>query len=228
MTLRDSVTAIVVNYKTRELIETCVRSFVKYYPGVLLLLIDNHSQDASAKFCKQFASDHNAVRFFSMPKNVGHGPAMDFGVRLVKTRYFFTLDSDSEMLKRSLLEHMLKRFNKNDNLYAVGWLRYVNEDGVAARGNFNKHKFLPYIHPHAAMFDRWKYVKLPPFAYHGAPCYFNMVGARKAGYAVVDFANLKQYVKHEIAGTRRMWGGAWDIRDKPPTKEWKRKDTYPI
>jgi len=224
------MTAIVVNYKTFELVRTCLKTFTEAYPAVPIILIDNNSNDKSSEFCKKVGTNNPNITFVQLHGNVGHGPAMNRATKMVTSKYFFTLDTDCTILKGGFLEAMLEKFN-NDNVYAVGWLRWVNESGVAADPaklkEHSKKKFTPYIHPHAAVFDREKYVGMQPFDYHGAPCYNNMVSAKKKGYKVVDFP-VKEYIKHLGAGTRRMWRGAWDVKDKAPLKEWKKKDNYPL
>jgi len=225
--LSDKITTIVVNYKTKALTETCVAGFVKCYPDVHMVLVDNRSEDDSSEFCKRFAQAHEQVTLMTFPKNIGHGPAMHAAVKKIATDYFFTLDSDCIIRQCGFLEKMLEQLASNDKLYAVGWLRYVNMDGVAASGKFDSSKLLPYIHPHAAMFKRDAYFKLDPFVYHGAPCICNMRTAKVQGYAVKDFP-VKDYIEHLAAGTRRMWKGAWDIEDKPPVREWRKNDNYPV
>lgn len=110
--------------------------------------------------------------------------------------------------------------------YAVGWLRYVNVDGVSTTSK-DVSLYCPYVHPYAALFDREIYVKLDPMRNLGAPCVFNMRDARDKGYQVASFP-IEQYCKHLIAGTRRMWSGHWYPGDKQPSKTWNDKDSYPI
>ena len=230
MTNISDVTVIIVNYKTQKITQECVVSLVRLFPNVSILLVDNHSQDKSSKYCKRVSKKVPTMSLLEMDKNVGHGPAMNRAIHTISTRFFFTLDSDCRILKRGFFRPMLNEFD-NPWMYAVGWLRWVNTSGVAARPGLvndnNKHKFIPYIHPHAALFDREKYLALHPFEPHGSPCLSNMVWARKKGFAVRDFP-IQEYIKHLGAGTRRMWGGAWDIADRKPITKWKKNDNYPL
>jgi len=207
-----------------------VSSLVRLFPDISVILIDNYSQDESSSYCERVAKKISTITLMQLERNVGHGPAINKAIRNVGTRFFFTLDSDCEVKKRGFLRPMLDKFD-NPNLYAIGWLRWVNELGVSVVPNCVndkvKHNFTPYIHPYAALFDRKKYLTLPPFDYHGAPCMHNMMGARQKGYVVKDFP-VQQYIKHLGAGTRRMWEGAWDVRDRPKKRKWRANDNYPL
>jgi len=119
---------------------------------------------------------------------------------------------------------MLVEFKKNKELYAIGWLRNVDKfSGVPM-----KMKGMPYIHPHAAMIDREKFLQIAPMTHSGAPCTANMRSALAKGYKLRDFPLLQNYVKHLVAGTRRRFGGHWRPGATVRPKAWKSKDCYPI
>ena len=155
-------------------------------------------------------------------KNVGHGPALNQGIRLAKTRYVFLYDSDASLTRAGLLEAMLAEFAKKPKkLYAVGWLRKVDKfSGVSTtRGGMS------YIHPHAAIIDREKFLQLTPMEASGAPCTGNMRSALAKGFQLQGFP-VQRYVKHLVAGTRRMFHGNWKPRGA--VRAWKANDRYPI
>lgn len=220
------ITVVCVNYKTEQLTEAAIQTFRNFYPEVKIVLVDNHSQDKSTDLAKQLADENDNIVALLAEKNIGHGPAMNWAIRdCVETPYAFLLDSDTETIKGGFLELMIKKLETKSNNYAIGWLRHVNTDGVAADGPGKQ--FTPYVHPYAALIKLGIYYQLPVFEYHGAPCLANMTKAKELGYTVLDFP-IQDYVKHLVAGTRRMWKGAWDVRDKEPTKAWSRGDSYPI
>ena len=218
------VTVICVNYKTEWLTREALQTFRRFYPKVKIVLVDNHSQDKSTALIKRLGQ-HDLITPMIMDRNVGHGPAMNKAIiDHVQTPYAFLLDSDTKTIKGGFLEIMLKRLEQPLH-YAIGWLRHVNTDGVSST---TKHKkYTPYVHPYAALIKVGLYLELPPFEYHGAPCLANMTKAKRIGYKVFDFS-IQSYIEHLIAGTRRMWKGAWDVKGKPPTKVWDRKDSHPI
>lgn len=219
-------TVICVNFKTEFLTKTAVTSFRSFYPDMPFVLIDNGSQDESAKWCRQYA-DKNGLVFVAHDTNIGHGPALHKSILDIDTHYVFTLDSDTETKNGGFIDKMLARFENEPLLYALGWLRFVNFDGVAASGQFDKSKYTRYIHPYAAMYDREKYLELEPFVYHGAPCRNNMQSAKKKGYKVDSFP-IETYIEHIKAGTRRMYEGRWNPKQDEKPREWRKDRNYPI
>lgn len=224
------ITTVIVNFKTRKLTETCVRSFRGFYPEVPLILVDNGSGDGSAELIKKLSMEEGIAVVLN-EENIGHGPAMHNVIETLTTRYVFTLDSDCEVFKDGFLEQMLDEFAADPNLYAIGWLRWVDrESGVPLDWHVQappKEKFCPYIHPHAAVYDVEKYHTLQPFGHHGAPCLWNMLSVAEKGYGLRDFL-IEKYVKHWIAGTRRMYGGKWNPHTKERPGMWKANDNHPI
>jgi len=219
------ITCVLVNFKTKHLTEKALETFRKFY-AYPLVLVDNHSDDESTEFCKNVGSCYNDITVILNNKNIAHGPALHQGTMLATTDYVFTLDSDTETLQGGWIEQMLQKLQATENSYAIGWERYVNLDGVS--GIKHGHNLTPYIHPYAMLFERAKYLTLPTFANHGAPCVFNMYEAHKRGYALIDF-NLQPYIKHLIAGTRRMYKGHWYDGDSNfQYTPWDAKKTYPI
>ena len=209
----NDITVIVVNYKTEDLTRQCVETFRAHYPTTPLVVVDNGSDDDSTLYVRTLTDDHTTISLNS--DNLGHGPAMHQEILTLDTPYFFTLDSDCVTRRGGFLELMLERFKLNSNLYAIGWLRYVHPDsGVAARRR-NPH-LIPYVHPSAALHDRLKYLTLPPFYHRGAPCVDNMREATVTkGYDLESFP-IAKYIKHLVAGTRRMWRGDWNPGKRRP------------
>lgn len=219
------VTMICVNYKTEWLTRDAIRTFRQFYPTMKIVLVDNNSKDKSTQLIKRLGQ-HDLITPMLINHNIGHGPAMNRAIRQhVKTPYAFLLDSDTITKKGGFIEAMLAKLQEAPLNYAIGWLRRVNQDGVAY-GVVGK-SGIPYVHPFAALIKLELYYKLPPFEYHGAPCLSNMRKARTLGYNVFSFP-IFQYVRHIVAGTRRMWNGQWDIKDKPKQKAWNAKDDIPI
>lgn len=200
--MRNLVTVLTVNFKTPELIYTAVCSFREHYPSVPYIVIDNGGCQRSVNLLRRLP-----VALIENEQNIGHGLALNLGIELVDTPYVFLLDSDTKTEKSWFLELMLKEFEKDSNLFAIGWLRKVNNSGVAYRGSTNKG--IEYIHPYACLMDVGKFQQLKPFTQQGAPAINTMRDAKKKGYTVKDFP-IAKYIFHKVAGTRGMFGG--DIR----------------
>jgi glycosyltransferase involved in cell wall biosynthesis len=216
------VTAIVVNFKTKHLVKQAVQTFRKFYPGVPLLIIDNASRDTSTEWILSKSSE--TISSIILDTNIGHGPALDLGMKTIGTRYAFAFDSDIKFHHGGFLQKMQRAINGK---YAVGWLRWVNRNGVAARGRFDKSRFCPYIHPCFAMFDLEIYKKLKPFVNKGAPLVDNMHDARNQGYRVGSFP-FEKYADHLVAGTRRLYFGHWFAKDEQPKQKWNPNAKIPI
>lgn len=207
----DLVTVVIVNFKTKRLTKVAVETFSAVYKNVRIILVDNGSNDDSTEWIKLLSGNITPVL---LPTNIGHGPAMDLAIKdYVSTKYVFTLDSDCEVFRYGFLARMKYRLEKSQNGYAIGWKRWVNENGVATTKTKDIPPGLrPYIHPSAAMYNIEIYKSLPPFLHHGAPAIENMRTSHERGYELFDFP-VSQYIKHKVAGTRSMYGGRWQIKE---------------
>lgn len=220
------VTCIIVNFKTAKLTETALTTFVLQYPFVSVLLVDNGSDDDSANYVRMASESFNTVTAILHDANIGHGPAMHRAILQATTRYVFTLDSDCVVEEGGFLERMIKDFQSDDGLYALGWLRKVDPlIGVPVPDRMTN--YLEYIHPSAALYDREKYLQLAPFSHSGAPCTDNMRGAKKVGFRVQSFP-IEKYIEHLKAGTRRMYKGKWNPKQDEEAGAWKKEGNWPI
>lgn len=230
--MENLITCIIVNFRTKKLTQAAVSSWMREYPNVPIVLVDNASGDDSTDLCRKFGEQHDHIRTLLNDDNIGHGPAMHRAIGSVHTSYIFTLDSDCEILKGGFLEKMLERLKDAERGYAVGWRRWVDkQSGVPIEWRLDSppkaDKFIPYIHPHAALYDLAKYTTLPAFFHHGAPSLRNMRRAHQVGYKLIPFP-VKDYVKHWEAGTRRMYDGRWNPRASERPKPWKENQRFPI
>lgn len=216
-----SVTVITVNFKTPDLLRLAVTSFKRHYPRVSMVLIDNGGCGQSLAAQAELSLAFKNIRTLHNSRNIGHGPAMCQGFKLCRTDYVFTLDSDTETVKGGFLERMLECFARNENLLAVGWLRWVNKNGVAAKRKGGQH-VNPYVHPYAALMNLEKYRTLTPFKHRGAPSVGTMLSAVRRGYDLESFP-IEEYVKHKIAGTRGRFGGNWSPKTRQRMEPYKRK-----
>ena len=218
----SEVTFAVVNYKTLELTRDIIGDLVTFYPRVPRILIDNGSEDRSTELCKHAPVDLLLLN----EENIGHGPALDQAMQVARTRYVFTLDTDTRIKRAGFVVKMVQALQRQ-GAYAIGWLRHVNENGVAIGPTQDPSLFCPYVHPCAALWDRDVYSTLPPFVDHGAPAVENMQAAYAQRIGVLDFP-VWQYVDHMVAGTRRMFGGHWHPVKGTEAKGWDPDARFPI
>lgn len=212
------ITAVTVNFKTPEMTERCFRSFRSFYPDVPYSFVDNGGCLRSLKLMLELTAELG-VRLLRNEINAGHGPALHQATVDCKTHFVFTLDSDTLTRRGGFLEEMLSRFAAEPLLFALGWLRYVDDNGVAYPNQermFGNH----YVHPSAMLFDRSRYGELEPFVNTGAPAIRLMKSAAEHGYRLESFP-IRNYIDHKIAGTRGLYGGSWWVPTSKQAGTWR-------
>jgi len=199
-----------------------VNSFRRYYKELSYILIDNGGCEVSVNLWRKMANK-GLIELVENVENLGHGPALNQGLELVETPYAFLLDSDTKTKHPGFLEKMLKLFEKDNRLFAAGWLRRVNaKTGVPIRSQHPKYDSgLPYIHPHACLLNVAKFRKLRPFVHHGAPARPVMLDAYEQGYTVANFP-VADYIWHKMGGTRGHFRGQWNIDTEERVGQWRR------
>jgi len=224
---------VTVNYKTEHLLRAAVESFRAFYPAVPMVVLDNGSADGSTEYVSRIGVTDKLATVVLNEENQGHGPALHHCIaNLVQTPYVLTFDSDCKVVRGGFIEQMLSAFQADEKLYAIGWLRYVNVDGVAFEWHVpppeTKAQFCPYVHPSCGLYARDKYMALRNgFIDHGAPAVNNMRDAMAAGYHLQDFP-VAAFVEHWVAGTRRMFGGHWHPSGGAKPQPWNARQTFPI
>ncbi len=189
----DDLTAVVVNYRTLEHTRACLDTLREHYPTLGVIVVDNGSGDASREHLVERAKDDEHLRVVLNETNVFHGPALHQGMVAASTDYVLLLDSDVTITRGGFLEPLLTRFDEDPLLYAIGKRGWADRLGYGPITRRQPHT--AYVHPFAGVFDRRKYLTLPPFVHHGAPLYRNMWGARRAGYRL-EHAFIEDHVVH--------------------------------
>lgn len=207
----NTVTIITVNFKTPGLIADCLTTFRRFYDDVPYIVVDNGGCRESIETIKTFN-----VNLIENERNIGHGPAINKAMVEVVTPYAFLLDSDTRTDRRGFLEKMVQLFKADANLFGVGMLRHVNDNGVRAKEG------TPYIHPYACMLDVAKFKQVRPFTGRGAPALHTMQDAQARGWAVASFP-IEDYIWHMVAGTRGWFKGKFlPDTDERPREQWTR------
>jgi glycosyltransferase involved in cell wall biosynthesis len=199
----SGITTLVVNYKTADLTQRCVESFLQWYPDARLVLIDNGSRDGSTGYIAQVASRFENGTCILNQENRYHGPAMDQGIRSATTRYVLTLDSDCQVYRGGFLEEMHGLF-QDPKLYATGRKVYMNQFGFETKAD-GKRDLIPYIQPYAMLLDGEKYLHLSRFVHHGSPCLANMKDSQRKGYELRSFP-IEAFISHQWRGTCSRYG----------------------
>jgi glycosyltransferase involved in cell wall biosynthesis len=197
------VAAVIINFKTPDLIRRAATSFRTFYPTVQLLLIDNGSHDESVDVLRELhhqSPDHTSL--IMNEENRHHGPAMDQALRHEQTPFVLFLDSDCEVLRGGLIEGMVDLAEKNPTSYAIGKRIWMNSRGFDVRDGSTAH---PYIRPICMLIRRQMYLSLPPFQRHGAPCLKNMLHAVRNGMTLLNFP-IEDHIVHKGRGTAARHG----------------------
>lgn len=197
------VTVVIINFQTPDLTTGAVRSLRRFYPDVPLLLVDNGSGDESPRALEELRQlQPEKTELLLNVTNFHHGPAMDQALRLLETPYVLFLDSDCVVERGGFLEAMLGLAAAEPRGYAVGKKIFMNDRGFDVEETPGAH---PYIRPICMLIHRERYLELPPFERHGAPCLANMRAAAAAGLALLHLP-VEEYVRHLGRGTASRHG----------------------
>jgi glycosyltransferase involved in cell wall biosynthesis len=211
MSVVAPVTAVIINFRTPELLERAVTSFRNHYPATPLLLIDNGSGDDSPHLMSELRDRWPlATEVILNDSNRHHGPAMDQALRTVRSPYVLFLDSDCEVVKGGMLEGLLARAEADPHHYATGKKIFMNPRGFDVP---EREEAIPYIRPICMLIHRERYLVLPPFERHGAPCLVNMKAATARGFSLIHFP-VEDFVLHTGRGTASIYGYRLGLRGK--------------
>ncbi len=203
MPLPFPLTVVIINFQTPDLTSGAVGSLRRFYPEVPLLLIDNGSGDTSPRMLEELRLvQPEKTEILLNVANLHHGPAMDQALRLLETPYVLFLDSDCVVERGGFLEAMLNLCAGEPRGYAAGKKIYMNDRGFDVDQSPGAH---PYIRPICMLIHRERYLGLPPFERHGAPCLTNMRAADATGLALLHFP-VDEYVRHLGRGTASRHG----------------------
>lgn len=202
------ITGAVVHYRTFDLIEIAIRTFRKFYPEMVIFVVDNSGfNEDSEKLYELSKKDGNINLFLGMEHYKHHGTGLDMVIKAAQTPYVFTFDSDAEFLKGPI-EDMIKL--AKPDFYAIGRHCWTNGRGHTKTKD-HPHARL-YIHPLAMLLNKAEYLKGPPFIRHGAPCRdaMNHIFETKQTHKLICFPDWEQYVKHDFRGTVSRHG--WNLK----------------
>lgn len=203
----DSVTTVIINYQTPDLLKTAVDSFKEFYPDVSLLLVDNGSKDHSQDAINTLVHKYNKTNSVFFKKNMYHGPAMDEVLKNhLESDFVFFLDSDTETRKSGFLEEMMDQLSGN-KLYGAGEIIHINDRGFNSKNGFQI-LLTPFMLIKATL-----YSKFPPFIHHGQPTIHNFKEAQKMGYQLKHYP-VSDYVFHHWRGTANRFGYGLGIKGK--------------
>lgn len=130
-TTPDSLTTIVVNWNTVNLLDDCLASIVDNTPGYInneIIVVDNASVDGSVA---HLATRWPAVRVITNDHNVGFCRANNQAIRLSSSSYLLLVNTDAR-LHPGGVEALLRYFERDEHAAVVG-PRLVYGDGSFQR-----------------------------------------------------------------------------------------------
>lgn len=124
------VSIIIVSYNTKQLLYNCLKSLYEKIENISfeIIVVDNASSDKSVEMIRETFPD---VFLVLNEKNLGFGTANNLGVSVAQGEYIFLLNSDTLMLKNSILNFFNFMENKkNEKVACCG--------GVLLGSDFNE------------------------------------------------------------------------------------------
>ncbi len=146
----DSVAVHIVTYNNEKTIGPCLTALKKQsFPGIIVCIIDNNSQDETVAIVKNFRPDN----FIRNAKNLGYAAAHNQALHRTKSTYVLTLNPDV-VLDPRFIEQMVKAFQSSPSRVgsAAGLLLRVDTidgqshvvDGAGLGVKANRRQFLRY------------------------------------------------------------------------------------
>ena len=199
------VTAVIINYRTPDLLDRALASLRKFYPTIPVLLIDNGSEDGkSVGLMMEWKSRYPLhTEFLLNQHNLHHGPAIDQALQNATSPFLLLLDSDCEILKGGVIEEMLQHATQSLLHYAVGKRAWMDRRGFDLSPETPG--AIPYVRPICMLIRRTTYLSLPKAEHHGAPLLANMREAARRGHLLINFP-IEDYVLHKGRGTAQQFG----------------------
>lgn len=123
--MKPTLSIVIVNYNTGELLARCLSSIRKNRPSFVyeVIVVDNASTDESIKDIKST----KGIKSIENKTNVGFARAVNQGIKLAKSRYILLLNPDTEVKRRALAK-MVEFAQKTEDAGVVG-AKLLNPDG---------------------------------------------------------------------------------------------------
>ncbi len=113
----EDVTIIVKTLDRYECLRKLLKSIFKKYPNVNVLIGDDSEKSSKDIVLKEF--DGYKIKYFNLQKDIGLSAGRNFLLKNVETKYFFLLDDDMIIDKKTNLEYALQKI-KEENLDILG------------------------------------------------------------------------------------------------------------
>lgn len=121
------LSVIIVNYNTRELLNSCLGSLEREADAVSteVIVVDNGSSDGSQEMVR---AQHPGVRLIENGTNRGFAVANNLGIKESSGKYLLLLNSDTTLSGRALEDTV--RFAEQMDLKGIVGCKLLNPDGT--------------------------------------------------------------------------------------------------
>ncbi len=124
------VSIIIPVFNALSLTQECLRSLsgdthnIEYE----IIIVDNASKDNTPNWLREESKKNASLRIFTMEKNVGFGPAVNFGIRQSRGEFIVILNNDT-IVAKGWLGFLINAMEKDDSIGIVSPVtNYVGED----------------------------------------------------------------------------------------------------
>ena len=109
--------------------ETLEGILTQDYENIEILISDNHSLDATASLCHEFASQDQRIHFFEQPANIGAAANHIFLLGKVKGKYFVFTAGHDKWSSNYISANVTALENHSSAVLSYGTPRWINEEG---------------------------------------------------------------------------------------------------
>lgn len=226
-----------VNYKTREMTQTCLELLQKHLANrdVPVWVVDNNSADDSTTYLRNLSWINliERVQPAGEPGHIAHGKALDMVLERIDTDYILLMHTDTFIFDERVFKLMLDLCSQDPKVAAVGCVEQLDRGLVRTAWRFGsrycKHhyrKLLQGLGIPGRLPKGWKEVHLKSFCtlwnskaikQHGlhfcmdeeVPGYTLQDRMTASGYSIVQIPARKlfRYLDHIQSGTVAAQGG---------------------
>ena len=138
-----SLSIIIVNYKTAQLIADCLDSIFTFNPAVFeIIIVDNNSND---EIETSLNNKYSNIKFIQMGYNAGFARANNAGISIAQSEHILLLNPDT-IIQHNAINNCLDKFAGSD--YVACGVQLLNPDGTAQiSGNYAMKGGLNYLLP---------------------------------------------------------------------------------
>jgi len=207
----QDITALMVVYKTKDLVVRSYESIRKFYPTLKLMIIDNSGGDECTKYLEELFDKDPFLQLIKNEKNEGHGSSVHQGIGLIETDLVLMMDSDTEVVSLGGIEGMLDLMTPE--VYGVGKIIKTDLGGRNVPDDFNKWETIDFLLLSVGLINKNQYYNFSPFTRFGL---INFKANREINQKGLSNQLFKEfpvlgYIHHYSGGTRAKYGDCEDI-----------------